>query len=52
MWAACRVPTAPIALASPPIQDVAIPLVKQPALWFAVAGWALAFVALFRRKSI
>jgi hypothetical protein len=45
-------PTAPIALASPPVQVVALPLVKQPALWFAVAGWALAIVALFRRKSI
>lgn len=27
------------------------PLVKQPALWFAVAGWALAIVLLFRRRS-
>ena len=28
------------------------PLVKQPALWFAVAGWAVAAVLLFRRRSI
>jgi hypothetical protein len=28
------------------------PLVKQPALWFAVAGWAVAIVLLFRRKTI
>jgi hypothetical protein len=28
------------------------PLVKQPALWFAVAGWAVAVVLLFRRRSI
>jgi hypothetical protein len=31
---------------------VAPPLVKQPALWFAVAGWAVAVVLLFRRRSI
>ena len=30
----------------------ATPLVKQPALWFAVAGWAVAMVLLFRRRSI
>jgi len=28
------------------------PLVKQPALWFAVTGWSLALVLLFRRRSI
>jgi hypothetical protein len=28
------------------------PLLKQPALWFAVAGWAVALVLLFRRRSI
>jgi hypothetical protein len=28
------------------------PLVKQPALWFAVAGWSVALVLLFRRRSI
>lgn len=27
-------------------------LVKQPALWFAIAGWAVALVLLFRRRSI
>jgi hypothetical protein len=27
-------------------------LVRQPALWFAVAGWAVALVLLFRRRSI
>ncbi len=27
-------------------------LVKQPALWFAVAGWGVALVLLFRRRSI
>ena len=37
-------PAAPAAAASP--------LVKQPALWFAVAGWAVAAVLLFRRRSI
>ena len=26
------------------------PLVKQPALWFAVSGWAVAVVLLFRRR--
>jgi hypothetical protein len=30
----------------------AAPLVKQPAIWFAVAGWALALVLLFRRRTI
>ena len=28
------------------------PLAKQPALWFAIAGWAVAVVLLFRRRSI
>jgi hypothetical protein len=27
-------------------------LVEQPALWFAVAGWGVALVLLFRRRSI
>jgi hypothetical protein len=27
-------------------------LLKQPALWFAVAGWAVAVVLLFRRRSL
>jgi len=42
------VPVPPTAQAQP---AVAPPLVKQPALWFAVAGWALALVLLFRRRS-
>lgn len=33
-------------------RPVAPPLVKQPAIWFAVAGWAVAVVLLFRRRSI
>jgi hypothetical protein len=36
----------PVPMASPS------PLVKQPALWFAVAGWIVAIVLLFRRKTI
>ncbi|MGH9219128.1 MAG: hypothetical protein ACRD1W_07490 [Vicinamibacterales bacterium] len=35
-----------------PPAAAASPLVKQPALWFAVAGWAVAAVLLFRRRSI
>ena len=35
-----------------PAPAAALPLVKQPALWFAVAGWAVAVVLLFRRRSI
>ena len=27
-------------------------LVKQPALWFAVAGWGIAIVLLFRRRAL
>jgi hypothetical protein len=40
--------------AEPPAlsQPAAPPLVKQPALWFAIAGWAVAGVLLFRRRSI
>jgi hypothetical protein len=30
----------------------AAPLLRQPALWFAVTGWAVALVMLFRRRSI
>jgi hypothetical protein len=30
----------------------AITLVKQPALWFAVAGWAIAIFLLFRRRAL
>jgi len=44
----------PVPDAAPAVvtQVVAPPLVKQPALWFAVTGWAVAIVLLFRRRSI
>src|SRR5687767_753606 len=35
-----------------PALTAAPPLAKQPALWFAVAGWSVALVLLFRRRSI
>ena len=35
-----------------PLPADAPTLVKQPALWFAIAGWAVALVLLFRRRSI
>ena len=35
-----------------PAPAAAPPLLKQPALWFAVAGWAVALVLLFRRPSM
>ena len=35
-----------------PAPAAAPPLIKQPALWFAIAGWAVALVLLFRRRSI
>ena len=35
-----------------PAPAAAPPLIKQPALWFAVAGWAVAVALLFRRRSI
>ena len=41
-------PAAPVE----PAPAAAPALVKQPALWFAIAGWAVAFVLLFRRRSI
>jgi hypothetical protein len=41
--------TEPGPAATPPA--AAPPLVKQPALWFAVAGWAVAVVLLFRRRA-
>ncbi len=49
-----RVAAAPPAPAEPaPDPPAAVPaLVKQPALWFAIAGWAVALVLLFRRRSI
>jgi hypothetical protein len=47
-------PSAPAATVERPASApvAAPPLVKQPALWFAVAGWAVAVVLLFRRHSI
>ena len=33
------------------LEPSATPLLKQPALWFAAGGWALAIVLLFRRRS-
>ena len=40
----------PPAPAPEPVAPVT--LVKQPALWFAIAGWGVALVLLFRRRSI
>jgi hypothetical protein len=45
-------PPAPAPAAPPPLIDAPPPFIKQPALWFAVAGWAVAVVLLFRRRSI
>jgi hypothetical protein len=45
-------PAAPVVAPAPPPPAPAPALVKQPALWFAIAGWAVAFVLLFRRRSI
>ena len=46
-------PSASVTKVEAPAGVVAAPsLAKQPALWFAVAGWAVAFVLLFRRRSI
>ena len=39
-----RVEAAPVARAAPVAPAAAPALVKQPALWFAVAGWAVALV--------
>jgi hypothetical protein len=36
----------------PPLVVEAPALVKQPALWFAVAGWAVSAMLLLRRRSI
>ena len=43
-----RPPTHP----DPPSVTLPTPLVKQPALWFAASGWAVAVVLLFRRRSL
>ena len=52
-------PVPPTLVVSPPIPAPVVipvastpPLVKQPALWFAVTGWGVAIVLLFRRKTI
>jgi hypothetical protein len=37
---------------SAPAAAAVAALLKQPALWFAVAGWAVAVVLLFRRRSV
>ncbi|HZW71916.1 MAG TPA: hypothetical protein VFF43_00155, partial [Caldimonas sp.] len=42
----------PSAAAPLPLAISAPALVKQPALWFAVVGWVVALVLLFRRRSI
>ena len=39
----------PLATAAP-LDKIDVPLAKQPAIWFAVAGWLLAIVVLFRRR--
>jgi hypothetical protein len=39
----------PVATAAP-FEVINVPLAKQPAMWFAVAGWLLAIVVLFRRR--
>lgn len=44
-------PAVPAPVAAPVPAAAAPPLVKQPALWFAVAGWTLALVLLFRQRS-
>jgi hypothetical protein len=40
---------APVATAAP-LPVINVPLAQQPAIWFAVAGWLLAIVVLFRRR--
>jgi hypothetical protein len=39
----------PVATAAP-LETIAVPIVQQPAIWFAVVGWLLAIVVLFRRR--
>jgi hypothetical protein len=46
------VSAAKVELVEPAPAPAVTPLVKQPALWFALAGWAVAAVLLFRRRSI
>ena len=50
--AAMRLPRGKAASLGGPATPTAPPLAKQPALWFAVAGWAVAVVLLFRRRSV
>jgi len=47
-------PAAPAANVATPERAPAAapPLIQQPALWFAIAGWVVAAVLLFRRRSI
>ena len=60
MAEAAATPSAPGGPAAPaakvetpePAPAAAAPLIKQPALWFAVAGWVVAAILLFRRRSI
>ena len=53
MAEAAAMPSAPATKTEPgPAPAAAAPLIKRPALWFAVAGWAVAAVLLFRRRSI
>jgi hypothetical protein len=48
-----RLSAPPTNVEAPDRSPTAAPLlVKQPALWFAVAGWSVALVLLFRRRSI
>lgn len=42
--------TPPVATAAAPVEVITVPLAKQPAIWFAVVGWVLAIVVLFRRR--
>ena len=45
-------PPPPPPVEAAPIAIPPTPLVKQPAMWFAVSGWAVAIVLLFRRRSL
>jgi len=44
-------PGVPAIATAAPVSALAPPLAKQPAIWFAIAGWLLAIVVLFRRRS-
>jgi hypothetical protein len=45
------VKTTDISSPNPPRSGIAA-LVRQPALWFAVSGWGVAIVLLFRRRTL